>query len=102
MNELNHIKKIEKEITDGINSAEIEADEKIDEVKAKREEVIQKRVKKAKEEVDMLLMESRGDAEDEAESILKNAEKDAKKIQEIGSKRMDDAVDLVLNEIVGR
>ena len=101
MNDLERIKGVEKEVAEKIERAKRDADASIIEMKTKEKQMIQKRVDKAKAEIEKKIKETKIKAKRDAQKIITDGKKQIVKIRDLASKRWDNAVELIMEELRG-
>jgi|GEM_PF-1635028 len=101
MNELEGIKEIEEEVAGEIKRARQAADARINEIKAKETQMIQKEVGKAKAEMEKKIKEAEIKARENTEKILADGKKQITKIQSLASKREAKVIELIVKELKG-
>ena len=101
MNDLGLIKQVEDEVAKEIEKAKQDADAGISEIKAREDQMIQKEAEKAKAEVGNKVKETKMKAEKDAEKIITDGEKQVIEIRNLALERQDNAVELIMNELMG-
>lgn len=101
MNDLERIKGVEKEVAKKIERAKRAADASIIEMKTKEKQMIQKEVEKAKVKIEKKIKETEIKAKRDAQKIITDGKKQVVKIQNLASERWDNAIELIMNELIG-
>ena len=101
MNDLELIKQVEEEVAGKIKKARQDADASISEMKAREGQMIQDEVGKAKAGVGNKVKETKMKAEKDAEKIITDGEKQVIEIRNLALERQDNAVELIMNELMG-
>ncbi len=100
MDELIHIKKVESEVSDTIENARKNAEKGFNKAKSMRDSRIQEMSEKANTEMNMEIENAKKKAEKEADEILKSIDPELKEIEKKGSKNIDKAVNIVIDEFL--
>lgn len=100
MDELEYIKKVEDDVIVEIEKARIDAEKRFNKAKSMREAKIQEMIEKANREMNMEIENAKKKAEKEADEILNSIALELNEIEKKGSKNLDNAVRITIDEFL--